>query len=545
MSRRIASSSGLVVLLLLATVLVFSFDCIFGAAPLDQSPTDNTGRIDGRGRGLNVPIRFVRKQRESLDGMDLVDLSADKYQNDVGEERPDRKDADTLSSFCRIDSKKSVPLLPWKRLPGSAMTVSEEARKKSRWGRATLDFGVQSTARVQLSFRGHEATEVIPVDERAAGDFGSGDHGRVDKNNTDLPSKKVTPLERMSVTVDPASAARLGQILFAGSASLVSAFMGTLRLLAPLIIARRGILTIGEFFLDYLRGRYFRKTYTRLERYYLRYVEAPAVLRALCRTASQISVLFALSKVMGWMVGITHPPCRSAGRGLAFFCGVLWLGAVIGVGHAFATAVAVWGGPLRIQADRPPQRRTSVSKIFTRPWHILQWMQDPEEWISMISTPEVHQPFDPNAIIFPMTWISLRLLQMFSVAKVLSTEPPGYKWCSADVDQVPRLMKQFLVQFALVDEWYRVFLGEKRVGLGICVVVCCGFAMLAMIVTSARITGFPTLFMMPSFLAVIVSGWMNIVIFWNRMEFRRKQATISPYEQRKQMAMNVIKMPPM
>jgi tryptophan-rich sensory protein len=32
-------------------------------------------------------------------------------------------------------------------------------------------------------------------------------------------------------------------------------------------------------------------------------------------------------------------------------------------------------------------------------------------------------------------------------------------------------MKQYVVQLALGDEWHRVFLGEKRIGLGIMVVV--------------------------------------------------------------------------
>ena len=32
-------------------------------------------------------------------------------------------------------------------------------------------------------------------------------------------------------------------------------------------------------------------------------------------------------------------------------------------------------------------------------------------------------------------------------------------------------MKQYLVQLALGDEWHRVFLGERRVGLGIIVVI--------------------------------------------------------------------------
>ena len=51
--------------------------------------------------------------------------------------------------------------------------------------------------------------------------------------------------------------------------------------------------------------------------------------------------------------------------------------------------------------------------------------------------------------------------------KAASTEPGDYIWCSSNIDQVPRLMKQFFIQFALCGEWIRVFIGERRAGLSI------------------------------------------------------------------------------
>jgi hypothetical protein len=90
----------------------------------------------------------------------------------------------------------------------------------------------------------------------------------------------------------------------------------------------------------------------------------------------------------------------------------------------FCCQVAVWGGPLRIQvgASHMHTGRSLAARVFTRPWHILQWMKDPEQWISMISTPQTYvqqpQPFEPNPILFPSTWAPLRFLQMLAVAKV-------------------------------------------------------------------------------------------------------------------------------
>ena len=79
-----------------------------------------------------------------------------------------------------------------------------------------------------------------------------------------------------------------------------------------------------------------------MEKIYINYYETPATFRAISRSTSQMLVYLTLARIMGWLVGITHTPCRSEGRGLAFFCGLLYLGSVVGTGHAFSTAVSVW-----------------------------------------------------------------------------------------------------------------------------------------------------------------------------------------------------------
>ena len=80
--------------------------------------------------------------------------------------------------------------------------------------------------------------------------------------------------------------------------------------------------------------------------------------------------------------------------------------------------MSIWGGPIRLQAkSRPSRSRNTWNSVFIRPWRVIHWMKNPEAFISMIATPEV-KPFDPKPDIFPCTWISLRLLQMFAVAKV-------------------------------------------------------------------------------------------------------------------------------
>jgi hypothetical protein len=142
----------------------------------------------------------------------------------------------------------------------------------------------------------------------------------------------------------------------------------------------------------------------------------------------------------------------------------------------------MWGGPLRLQATA--QHAESPKQFLRRIiHHPIVWLRELEEWKYYSSMDPFHGTdrnskrsdgiFNPDPLIFPATWLPLRWLQIFALAKAFSTDPLQYRWCSQECgkDIIPRLMKQYLVQLALGDEWHRVFLGEKRIGLGIMVVI--------------------------------------------------------------------------
>jgi hypothetical protein len=167
-------------------------------------------------------------------------------------------------------------------------------------------------------------------------------------------------------------------------------------LLPPLLLTRRALNSTRDAVVDYFRGRIFRTTFTRMERAYLRYYEFPAVIRAAARLASQIGILLVLSvTVRYWMfiilagdvvgplvlgmsgMDIRHDigmvgtssgssiggggeslsrgggvggnilglrnvglPCYQRGRGMAWLCSLIWIGAVVGTGHACTVAVS-------------------------------------------------------------------------------------------------------------------------------------------------------------------------------------------------------------
>jgi len=366
-------------------------------------------------------------------------------------------------------------------------------------------------------------------------------------------------------------------------------------LLPPLLLTRRALNSTRNAIVDYFRGRIFRQTFTRMERAYLRYYEFPAAIRAVARLASQIGILLCLSVavrcwmfmilagdvvgplVLGmsgmdirqdigmvgtssssggvgglgssnefdgilsnvWNVGL---PCHQRGRGMAWLCGLIWIGAVVGTGHAFTVALSVWGGPLRlqavaVQAEKPKQLLQRVMH------HPIKWVRELEEWKHLPDLkPKISRKdgarrrrggngsraLDLDPLLFPATWLPLRWIQIFAVAKAFSTDPQNYRWCSPENDRIviPKLMKQYLIQLALGDEWQRVFLGEKRVGLGIAVVLSYFIALVWMVFTAFTLDGGSAAMLIPSVLAAIISGGINFMVFWNRLETRSQKKAL-------------------
>jgi len=360
----------------------------------------------------------------------------------------------------------------------------------------------------------------------------------------------------------------------------------TIALLPPLLLSRRVLNSTWIAIVDYVRGRTFRQTFTSLERAYLRYYEFPAVIRSTARLVSQIGILLGLNWLVrwwmilvmstsdvgpavlgvtgidiglvgtaskpdwdgedpfalfgpGWNVGL---PCQQRGKGMAWLCGFLWIGLVVGIGHMSAMALSVWGGPLRLQAS--VQHAENPKHVLRRIiLHPINWFKELDEWKHLSALKNKrradrnHQSevgdrtFNPDPLLFPATWLPLRWLQIFAITKAFSTDPLQYRWCSPDNDKVviPRLMKQYLVQLALGDEWQRVFLGERRVGLGILVVLSYFVSLIWMVCTTFTLDGGAAAMLIPSVLAAIISGLFNIMIFWNRLGTKEQKKALNAF----------------
>mmetsp|Transcript_37426 Transcript_37426/g.56015 ORF Transcript_37426/g.56015 Transcript_37426/m.56015 type:complete len:702 (-) Transcript_37426:920-3025(-) len=346
---------------------------------------------------------------------------------------------------------------------------------------------------------------------------------------------------------------------------LGGAVLGTLTLLGPLIASRKILHHTGLALSETLFKQYLRRKYTRLERVYLRYYEAPATFRASCRVISQVGLLWSLNELFDvfgllWnqfvsFIGVADAGGVGGGNiGGAAATNKVGLGItqlyqvtlMVTIGRIFAELLSSWGGPLRIQATSQP-KRSSPKAFHDKPVHAWNWTMEGGAiwWYKYASSPESSRYFDPNPLAFPITWFPPTLMLLCGVARALSAGSMiSMATSAAASDTIAAatattmtkskiLMRRFIVQLALGDEWQRVFLGERRVGLGIFVAFTYLIALLGTIKTTIALDRVSAMLMAPSFLCVCVSGWMNVVIFWNRMDAKTRKKVISilrPYQ---------------
>ena len=124
--------------------------------------------------------------------------------------------------------------------------------------------------------------------------------------------------------------------------------------------------------------------------------------------------------------------------------------------------------------------------------------------------------------------LKLDVLYYECILQVAASEPSDYLWCSQDPKQISKLFKRYLIQLTLCDEWCRVFIREKRIGLGLFVACLYCTAMASLVVTCAGMNEKASLLLLPSLLALIVSTWLNIVLYCNRYTRRKPKPVLSP-----------------
>jgi tryptophan-rich sensory protein len=178
---------------------------------------------------------------------------------------------------------------------------------------------------------------------------------------------------------------------------------------------------------------------------------------------------------------------------------------------------------LGIQPAGNCHTKSSPLRIFLRPWHLLQWMRDPEESIRKVlkfgNNRVGPTPFQADSLLFPSTWPPLQLLTVVAMIHVIQRTLPS----------PPRaLLRNFCIQSVLYEEWFRILFKERRVALGAVVSVLSFLATARLVHSTFTVDGVAGVLFTPAILASLVAGWMNVVLCNERIVARKKRAAVTP-----------------
>ena len=334
--------------------------------------------------------------------------------------------------------------------------------------------------------------------------------------------------DAIDVSIGVGSLMRLVALLWSGSAASGMAVLGTLRMLAPLLVTRRVLAYLGDMANDWYTGRYLRKTYNKLEKEYWHYYQMTALVRSAGRVMTQLILSAFLGRLVQALVGLRRYPCSMGGlnsadgvlgrNGTFWGCSALWMLATLGGSFSTGKIISEWHEFLRLTVEADNQNASTSAKnrrkALLRPFNILEWMRDPDEVVKKVlrttGTSMVLKPFHPEPLFFPITWIPLRALQYIAVLREMRTPVMG------------QVMRRLLIQQALFDEWYRVLMQEKRVALGLGVLCLYSISTFFLYWTVGSVNGLSALLMLPAVLSSILSIWMNCYIYLDRRDIKRR-----------------------
>jgi hypothetical protein len=134
----------------------------------------------------------------------------------------------------------------------------------------------------------------------------------------------------MKMSIDFFSACRLLQNFATASVALCGAFMATLRMLAPMIVARRCLAYVAYVIFDHYNGRVLRKTVTKQVEFFNKY-DLKSAIRASGRSLIQILAMGIVGKLA--QIVLRKSPCWMPPRICNYWYGIIWISGVLGVGR--------------------------------------------------------------------------------------------------------------------------------------------------------------------------------------------------------------------
>ena len=384
--------------------------------------------------------------------------------------------------------------------------------------------------------------------------------------------QKKSDLE-LSVSLDPFTLVTLLQTGVTGIVGIVSVYIGTLKLLGPMILAKQCLIMVTNTFKYRSKGRYIRKASTKRIRnleqpsYLHDHNDATAVARAATRSVLQILCMSCMGRFIRFVLDQT--PCLLRPFWICqWWYGVVWLASMYAIGlvcqewvfrrlaqtdskmHSFVS-IQPTSDPMRLSYRRNNRvnvqhRRRRNNNMVQPLFRFLQRMsQDPEEWMNnllrivprwkgrtnyargsiLMTEGEGVSNTKLDPLLFPSTWRPLSIVTFLALSRAIyqsfctkvSSSGLIHKLGDAacrDNNQY-LLMISFIIQKTLYSEWHRVFVQERRVGLGAGVSVIGLLALMWSIYSISTVDRIATIAMIPVLMARLVSTWITILLTYN------------------------------
>lgn len=378
--------------------------------------------------------------------------------------------------------------------------------------------------------------------------------------------------DQVTFSLDPFSLASLLQNGLTAITGIGSVYVATLKLLGPMILAKHCLTTVGHIANDRMNGRLLGKVSTErlghsgqesIDNMHEKY--APA--RAVARTLFQILCTSFAGRLVGFV--LDRSPCLLEPFWICqWWYGVVWLASVSAIGFlcqesiighssqiskypssllsiqpAFGTIPFTTLKPSLVD---PHERRNMARPIFR---FFQKMSQNPEEWMNGLfrivprwkndrrkpTMEETLTSYDVQAdpLLFPSTWKPLSVLTFLALSRAICQS-----FCPRGADHVGTLgdatcagnnqyliLRSFIVQKVLYNEWQRVFLQERRAALGAGVSLVGLLIFLWSIYTVSTVDSIAALAMAPTLMARMVSTWISILLASNHIDMSSEPLT--------------------
>jgi hypothetical protein len=374
---------------------------------------------------------------------------------------------------------------------------------------------------------------------------------------------------QVSFSLDPFTLVTLLQNGATSIVGIASVYIGTLKLLGPMILAKQCLMMVTKTINYGYNGRYVRKAPTKrirnLEQSYLDKHDASAAARAATRSVLQILCMSCTGRFIGFVLDQT--PCLLRPFWICqWWYGVVWLASIYAIGlvcqewvfgclaqtdnkmHSFVS-IQPKSDPMHLDCRRNSsvnvqnrRRNNMVQPLFR---FLQRISQDPEEWMNnllrivprwqdrnnytrgsiLMAEGEGVSNIELDPLLFPSTWKPLSIVTFLALSRAIyqsfctkvSSSGLVHKLGDAACRENNQylIMRSFIIQKTLHSEWHRVFVQERRVALGAGISVIGLLALMWSMYSVSTVDRIATIAMIPVLMAQMISTWINILLTYN------------------------------